>query len=92
VLRRAKRIRKDDWRKNPVFGQKMPVYAAFRDPSLREAVLPNPPHPSSEPSKMSRKQISLVLALVASLAVTACGTSPTAPSHDEPIIIVGSGG
>lgn len=41
---------------------------------------------------MSRKQISLVLALVASLAVTACGTSPTAPSHDEPIIIVGSGG
>lgn len=41
---------------------------------------------------MSRKQISLALVLIASLAVTACGTSVTGPSHDAPIVVAGSGG
>jgi hypothetical protein len=42
---------------------------------------------------MSRRQISFVVVAIASLVVSACGTSPTAPSHDEPVIVVaGSGG
>ena len=41
---------------------------------------------------MSRRQISFVVIAIASLVVSACGSSPTAPSHDAPIVIVGSGG
>ena len=42
---------------------------------------------------MSRRQISLIVVAVASLVLTACGTSPTAPQHnDAPIVTVGSGG
>jgi hypothetical protein len=44
-------------------------------------------------SSMSRRQISFVVVAIASLVVSACGTSPTAPSHDEPVIVVvGTGG
>lgn len=41
---------------------------------------------------MSRRQISLVVVAIASLVVSACGTSPTAPRQDGPIVTVGSGG
>ena len=42
---------------------------------------------------MSRRQISLLVVAIASLVVTACGTSPTAPRNDAPITVVsGSGG
>jgi hypothetical protein len=39
---------------------------------------------------MSRRQIAFVVVALASLVVTACGTSPTAPRHEE-IVVVGSG-
>lgn len=41
---------------------------------------------------MSRRQISLLVVAIASLVVTACGTSPTAPRGDVPIVVIGSGG
>jgi hypothetical protein len=41
---------------------------------------------------MSRRQISLVIVAIASLVVSACGTSPTAPKNDAPIVVVGTGG
>lgn len=41
---------------------------------------------------MSRRQISFVVVAIASLVVSACGTSPTAPKNDAPIVTVGSGG
>lgn len=42
---------------------------------------------------MSRRQISLVVVAIASLVVTACGTSPTGPQQDAPnVVVVGSGG
>jgi hypothetical protein len=42
---------------------------------------------------MSRRQISLLVVTIASLVVTACGTSPTAPRNDEvPGVVMGSGG
>ena len=42
---------------------------------------------------MSRRQISFVLVAIASLVVSACGSSPTAPSHDDATLVVaGSGG
>ena len=48
---------------------------------------PNPESP------MSRRQLTIVvLSLATSLVATACGTAPTAPSHDAPIVVVGSGG
>lgn len=37
---------------------------------------------------MSRRQLSLLVLAIASFAVTACGTSPTAPRNDEPAAIV----
>jgi hypothetical protein len=43
-------------------------------------------------SSMSRRQLSLVVVAIASLVVSACGSSPTAPRNDEPVIVVvGSG-
>jgi uncharacterized protein YcfL len=41
---------------------------------------------------MSRRQLSLLVLAIASFVVTACGTSPTAPRNDEPIVVNGSGG
>ena len=42
---------------------------------------------------MSRRQISLLVVAIASLVVTACGTSPTAPRNDTPpIVTAGTGG
>ena len=41
---------------------------------------------------MSRRQISLLVVAIASLVVTACGTSPTAPRNDTPIVVAGTGG
>ena len=41
---------------------------------------------------MSRRQLSLVVVVIASFVVTACGTSPTAPRNDGPIVVVGPGG
>ena len=42
---------------------------------------------------MSRRQLALLVLAIASFAVSACGTSPTAPRNDEPVIVVvGSGG
>ncbi len=41
---------------------------------------------------MSRRQLSLLVLAIASFVVTACGTSPTAPRNDEPIVVIGSGG
>jgi len=68
--------------------------AGLRDsprPYVRLAVPPNPfPEPESP---MSRRQLTIVvLTLATSLVATACGTAPTAPSHDAPIVVVGSGG
>jgi hypothetical protein len=39
---------------------------------------------------MSRRKLTLVVLTLASLAA-ACGTSPTAPNHDAPIVVSGSG-
>jgi len=39
---------------------------------------------------MSRRQLSLVVLTLASLVATACGTSPTAPQKDAPIVVSGS--
>jgi hypothetical protein len=41
---------------------------------------------------MSRRQLTLVVLTLASVVATACGTSPTAPKHDAPIVVSGSGG
>jgi hypothetical protein len=45
---------------------------------------------------MSRRHLTLVLVAIASLVVSACGSSPTAPRHDDstttPPTIVTSGG
>jgi outer membrane biogenesis lipoprotein LolB len=41
---------------------------------------------------MSRRQLSLLVLAVASFVVTACGSSPTAPSKADPIVVIGSGG
>ena len=41
---------------------------------------------------MSRRQLSLLVVVIASFVVTACGTSPTAPRNDAPIVTSGSGG
>ena len=42
---------------------------------------------------MSRRQLTIVvLTLATSLAATACGTAPTAPSHDAPIVTMGGTG
>jgi hypothetical protein len=45
-------------------------------------------------SPMSRRHLTLVLVAFASLVITACGVSPTAPRHDDDtaIVVVGSGG
>jgi hypothetical protein len=68
----------------------MPVYATHRDPTFGIVVRPNPfPEPES---LMSRRQLSLVVLALASLVATACGTSPTAPQHDAPIVVVGASG
>ena len=39
---------------------------------------------------MSRRKLTLVVLTVASLVATACGTSPTAPRRDAPIVVSGS--
>ncbi|MEO8336663.1 MAG: hypothetical protein ABI664_16900, partial [bacterium] len=72
----------------PVFCHKMPVYAPHRDPSLRESA--STAAQTLPESSMSRRQISFVIVALASLVVSACGTSPTAPSREE-IVVVGSG-
>jgi hypothetical protein len=41
---------------------------------------------------MSRRQLTLVVLTLASMVATACGTSPTAPKNDAPIVVVGSSG
>jgi uncharacterized protein YcfL len=41
---------------------------------------------------MSRRYLSLLVVAIASLVVTACGSSPTAPRHDDEIVVSGSGG
>ena len=41
---------------------------------------------------MSRRQLSLLVLAIASFVVTACGTSPTAPRDNSPIVVVGPGG
>jgi uncharacterized protein YcfL len=41
---------------------------------------------------MSRRHLSLLVLAIASFVVTACGSSPTAPNHDAPIVVMGSGG
>jgi hypothetical protein len=42
---------------------------------------------------MSRRQLTLVVVtLAASLIATACGTAPTAPKHNAPIVVSGSSG
>jgi len=42
---------------------------------------------------MSRRQIAFLAIAIASFAVSACGSSPTAPNHDDTAIVVaGSGG
>ena len=78
-------------RKNRVFCHKMPVYATHRDPTFGKVVRPNRYTPELE-SPMSRRQLSLVVLTLASLVATACGTAPTAPKNDAPIVVVGSGG
>ena len=40
---------------------------------------------------MSRRHLSLLVLAVASFVVTACGSSPTAPRQDVPIVVSGSG-
>jgi hypothetical protein len=68
----------------------MPVYAMHRDPTFGVEV-PYEPKPEPE-SLMSRRQLTLVVLTLASVVATACGTSPTAPKHDAPIVVSGSGG
>ncbi len=68
----------------------MPVYAPHRDPSLLESA--SSAAPTLPESSMSRRQLSFVIVALASLVVSACGTSPTAPSNDGPIVTVGTGG
>src|SRR5258708_31979193 len=46
--------------------------------------------PLMEPS-MSRRLIALVFVAVASLVVSACGSSPTAPRNDCPLVTAGVG-
>ena len=41
---------------------------------------------------MSRRQLSLLVLAIASFVVTACGSSPTAPSRDVPIVVNGGTG
>jgi hypothetical protein len=43
---------------------------------------------------MSRRHLSLLVVAIASLVITACGVSTTAPRHDDTtaIVVVGSGG
>jgi hypothetical protein len=69
----------------------MPVYAMHRDPRFALRFSPNLKTPESE-SPMSRRQLTLVVLSLASLVATACGTSPTAPKRDAPIVVSGSGG
>lgn len=71
----------------PVFCHKLPVYAPHREPRLQSWFSNEPqiPHWSRH---MSRRQLSLLVLAVASFVVTACGSSPTAPSHDEPIVVM----
>jgi hypothetical protein len=69
----------------------MPVYAMRRDPTFGFEVLPEPKTPEPE-SPMSRRQLTIVVLSLASLVATACGTSPTAPKRDAPIVVSGSGG
>ena len=69
----------------------MPVYAMHRDPTFAFEVLPEPKTPEPE-SQMSRRQLTLVVLSLASLVATACGTSPTAPKRDAPIVVTGSDG
>jgi hypothetical protein len=40
---------------------------------------------------MSRRHLTLVLVAFASLVITACGVSPTAPRHDDTTSIVTAG-
>src|ERR1043165_6182436 len=47
-------------------------------------------HPIPE-SSMSRRQLSFLILAIASFALTACGSSPTAPKNDSPAIIVVGG-
>jgi hypothetical protein len=41
---------------------------------------------------MSRRYLTLVVALIASFAVTACGSSPTAPKDDATVVYAGGTG
>jgi hypothetical protein len=43
---------------------------------------------------MTRRHLTLVVVAIASLVITACGSSPTAPRNTEPcpIVTVGSSG
>jgi hypothetical protein len=78
----------------------MPVYATHRDPTFG-AVVPHQLFAPSPESLMSRRQLSFVVLTIASLIVTACGSSPTAPQRatqptapqldTAPIGTVGSG-
>jgi hypothetical protein len=43
-------------------------------------------------SPMSRRYLTLLVVAVASMVITACGTSPTAPRQDDEIVTNGSGG
>jgi len=41
---------------------------------------------------MSRRHLSLLVLAIASFVVTACGSSPTAPRQETPIVVMGGGG
>ncbi|MES2176241.1 MAG: hypothetical protein V4550_00140 [Gemmatimonadota bacterium] len=41
---------------------------------------------------MSRRQIAFLVIALASFAVSACGSSPTAPKRDDTIVTVGGTG
>ena len=41
---------------------------------------------------MSRRHLSLLVLAIASFVVTACGSSPTAPRNDAPIVVNGGTG
>ena len=59
----------------------MPVYATHGDPTFERVV-----HLDTlfqQESHMSRRQLALALVTIASLALSACGTSPTAPRSDN---------
>ena len=77
-------------RENRVFCHKMPVYATYRDPTFGKVVRPNRYTPELE-SPMSRRQLTLVVLTLASMVATACGSSPTAPKNDAPIVVGSSG-